>query len=179
WTAAPILVAPVAGLLSDRIGRRPVIGAGMLLQGVGLAWFALVATAGVGYGQLVLPLLIAGIGVSMALAAIPTAVLSAVAPPDMGKASGANSTFQRFGSVFGVALATAIFAANGHLGTPASFDAGFRPALAVAASLSLLGALTALAVRDRRRSRADVARPETPMAAIGNSGITSGAERVA
>jgi EmrB/QacA subfamily drug resistance transporter len=151
WTATPIVVAPAAGILSDRIGRRPVMVAGMVLQGVGLAWFALLATADAGYGAMVLPLLLAGAGVSMALAATPTAVLSAVAPPDMGKASGANSTFQRFGSVFGIAVGTAVFAANGHLGTAASFDSGFRPALAVLAGLSLLGALTALAVRDKRR----------------------------
>jgi EmrB/QacA subfamily drug resistance transporter len=150
WTATPILVAPAAGVLSDRIGRRPVMVAGMLLQGIGLGWFALEVSSSVGYGQLVLPLLIAGIGVSMALAATPTAVLSAVALADMGKASGANSTFQRFGSVFGVAVATAVFAANGHLGAAASFTAGFRPALAVLAGLSLLGALPALAVRARR-----------------------------
>lgn len=162
WTATPILVAPAAGVLSDRIGRRPVMAAGMLLQGIGLAWFALVATSSVGYGQLVLPLLVAGIGVSMALAATPAAVLSAVAPADMGKASGANSTFQRFGSVFGVAVASAVFAANGHLGTAASFGAGFRPALAVAAGLSVIGAMSALAVGSRRRLPA-AAQPEATM----------------
>ncbi len=51
WTATPILVAPTAGALSDRIGQRPVMVAGMLLQGVGLGWFALLATTGLGYGQ--------------------------------------------------------------------------------------------------------------------------------
>lgn len=168
WTATPILVAPVAGLLSDRVGQRPVMVVGMLLQGVGLAWFALVATAGVDYPHLVLPLLIAGVGVSMALATTPTAVLSAVAAPDIGKASGANSTLQRFGGAFGIAVASAVFAANGHLGTAASFDAGFRPALAVAAGLSLLGALTALAVGSRRRPTA--ARSEVA-AAILDTGV--------
>ncbi len=163
WTATPVLVAPLAGILSDRIGQRPVMVVGMLLQGVGLGWFAWEATAGVEYGQLILPLLIAGTGVSMALAATPTAVLSSVAPPDIGKASGANSTFQRFGSVFGVAVATAIFAANGHLGTPAAFADGFRPALAVLAGLSLLGVLPALAVRARREQPA-LARHEATLA---------------
>jgi EmrB/QacA subfamily drug resistance transporter len=154
WTAAPILVAPLAGVFSDRVGQRPIMVAGMLLQGLGLAWFALAATSTVGYISLVLPLLVSGIGASMALAATPTAVLGAVAPPDMGKASGANSTFQRFGSVFGIAIATAVFSANGHLGTASSFTNGFRPALALAAGLSIAGALTALAVRRQWREPA-------------------------
>jgi EmrB/QacA subfamily drug resistance transporter len=175
WTAAPILVAPATGALSDRIGRRPVMVVGMLLQGFGLAWLALVATTGASYGPLVLPLLIAGVGISMALAATPTAVLSAVAPADMGKASGANSTFQRFGSVFGIAIATAVFAANGSLGDPASFYAGFRPALTVLAGFSLLGALSALAVRSLRRAPAS-RRPETSVVASPGGG--AGAEAI-
>src|SRR5262249_38226303 len=119
-------------------------------------WFALMATTSASYGPLVPPLLLAGVGVSMALAATPTAVLSAVAPADMGKASGANSTFQRFGTVFGVAIGTAVFAANGALGTPASFTAGFRPALTTLACFSLLGALSALAVRSGRKAAAPI-----------------------
>jgi EmrB/QacA subfamily drug resistance transporter len=150
WTATPILVAPAAGTLSDRIGPRPVMATGMLLQGVGLAWFALVARTGAGYGSLVLPLVIAGVGISMAIPTTPAAALGAVAPADVGKASGTNSTLQRFGGAFGIAVATAVFAAYGHLGTPASFSAGFRPALAVVAGLSVLGGATALAVRGRR-----------------------------
>jgi MFS family permease len=67
WTASPLFVAPVAGLLTDRIGSRPILAAGMLLQGVGLGWFALLSTTGVAYGQLVVPLMVAGIGISMAL----------------------------------------------------------------------------------------------------------------
>jgi MFS family permease len=154
WTATPMLVAPIAGVVSDRFGQRPVMVIGMLLQGIGLAAFAVLATADVGYAQLILPLIAAGVGVSMVLASAPVAALGAVAPADLGKASGANSTLQRFGGAFGIAVATAVFAANGHLGTANSFDAGFRPALAVAASLSLLGAAAALAVTSRRRQPA-------------------------
>jgi EmrB/QacA subfamily drug resistance transporter len=168
WTATPILVAPLAGVFSDRVGQRPMMVTGMLLQGVGLAWFALAATSTAGYGSLVLPLLVSGIGVSMALAATPTAVLGAVAPADMGKASGANSTFQRFGSVFGVAIATAVFSANGHLGTASSFTDGFRPALELAAGLSVAGAVTALAVGRQRRAPAHAAtQPEVVTSATG------------
>jgi EmrB/QacA subfamily drug resistance transporter len=164
WTATPMLVAPVAGMLADRVGQRPMMVAGVLLQGVGLAWLALAATSTTGYAPLVLPLILAGVGISMALPAVPTAALGAVRPSDMGKASGANSTLQRFGGVFGIAIATAVFAANGHLGTAASFSSGFRPALLVSAAFSVLGAFTALAVR-RRRPVPARATAEEPIAA--------------
>jgi EmrB/QacA subfamily drug resistance transporter len=150
WTATPMVVAPLAGMLADRIGPRPVMTAGMLLQGGGFAWIALVVGIGMGYGVLILPFVIAGVGASMVLATSSTAALSAVDPAEMGKASGANSTLQRFGGAFGIAAATAVFAANGHLGTAAAFTAGFRPALALAAGLSIVGAITAVAVGGRR-----------------------------
>ena len=40
---------------------------------------------------------------------------------------------QRFGAVFAIAIASSVFAANGHLGSPAGVTDGFRPAMAVAA----------------------------------------------
>ena len=151
WTATPLLIAPAAGFLSDRIGRRPVLVLGMTLQGVGLIWFGLLATTGVAYGELVLPLIIAGVGISMALPVVPTVVVSAVRPQDMGKASGVNSTLQRFGAAFAVAVGAAVFASHGHIGSPTSFVAGFQPALIVVASLSLIGAITALGVQPSTR----------------------------
>jgi EmrB/QacA subfamily drug resistance transporter len=150
WTVTPLVVAPLAGMLSDRIGRRPLLATGMVVQAIGLGWVAALAAAGASYGEFVPPLIMAGIGISMALPIAPAAVLSAVAPPDMGKASGVNSTLQRFGSAFAIAIAAAVFSANGHLGTPVSFTAGFRPALAVVAGLSFLGAVSALAIGSRR-----------------------------
>ncbi len=164
WTGTPLLVSPAAGALSDRIGRRPVMAAGMLLQGVGLGWVALLATTSVGYSHLVAPLVVAGVGISMALPTTPTAALSAVAPADLGKASGANASLQRFGGAFGVAVASAVFAANGRLGAPASFTAGFRPALTLAAGFSLLGVVSALAVGGNRRLEA-AAQPQEPVTA--------------
>ena len=150
WTAVPLVVAPLAGMLSERIGRRPLLIVGMTVQAIGLSWVALLATIHAPYGPFVLPLLIAGIGISMALPIAPAAVLSAVAPADMGKASGVNSTLQRFGSAFAVAIAAAVFAANGHIGSPAAFTSGFRPSLTVIAVLSLVGAVSALAIGQRR-----------------------------
>jgi EmrB/QacA subfamily drug resistance transporter len=147
WTAAPLLVAPAAGRVSDRIGRRPVMVTGMGLQAAGLGWFALEATAALRYSAMVAPLLVAGVGISMALPTTATAALSAVRPHELGKASGANSTVQRLGAVFGVAIVTTVFTAAGRSGTVPGFAVGFRPALAAAAGLSLLGAVTALTLR--------------------------------
>jgi MFS family permease len=151
WTLTPLLIAPAAGLLADRIGARPLMAAGLALQAAGLAWIDLDATGAAGYGQFVLPLMLAGIGASMAIPTIPASALNAVPPADLGRASGVQSTLQRFGSVFGVAIAGAVFSANGHLSSPAAVISGFRPALATAALFSLAGALAALGAGDRRR----------------------------
>ena len=151
WTITPLVIAPLAGVLSDRVGRRPVLVLGMLLQGIGLAWIGTIAATGASYSAFVVPLIIAGLGISMAIPVVATAALSAVSSRDMGKASGVNSTLQRFGAAFAVAIGAAVFAANGHLGTAASFTAGFRPALDVVAGLSIVGAFTALAVAGKHR----------------------------
>jgi MFS family permease len=151
WTATPLLIAPVAGRLSDRIGRRPVLATGLLLQAVGLGWFALLADGRPHYAVLVTPLVVAGIGISMALPTAATAAINAVRPEEMGKASGTNSTLQRLGAVFCVAIATTVFTAAG--GTATTFAAGFRPALEIVAAMSLLGVGTASALRGRHASR--------------------------
>lgn len=151
WTATPVAVAPLAGWLADRIGPRPLLATGLAMQAAGLAWFGSQVSAGGGYGRFVAPLMLAGVGVSMALPATPAAALGAVAASDIGRASGVNNTLQRFGGAFGVAAVTAVFTAYGHLSSPAGVVAGYRPAIAVSAALSFLGALTALAVGPRRR----------------------------
>jgi MFS family permease len=156
WTATPMIVAPLAGALADRIGTRPLLTVGLAMQAGGLAWVALLASAGAsGYGRYVVPFILAGVGISMAIPTVPTAALGAVSSADVGRASGVNNTMQRFGGAFGIALVSAVFAGNGHLGTAASFTAGYRPAMLGAAGLSLLGALAAVAI-GRRRPNVDV-----------------------
>jgi EmrB/QacA subfamily drug resistance transporter len=147
WLAMPMFVSPLAGALGDRIGPRPVIVCGLLLQAAGFGWVAERAGSGLGYMEMAVALLIAGIGISMALPTAPTAVMGAVDSHEIGTASGVASTMQRFGAVFAVAIATAVFTGSGHFGSPGSVIAGFRPALGVCAGLSLLGALAALGLR--------------------------------
>ena len=82
----------------------------------------------------------------MALPTVPTAVLNAVAPHELGKASGINYMMQRFGAVFAIAVGSAVFSAYGHLGTPAGVTDGFRPALVACVVFALLAAVSALAI---------------------------------
>ncbi len=148
--ATPMFISPLAGALSDRIGRRPIMVVGLTLQTLGFIWVAARGSLATSWIELSLALLVAGIGISMALPTVPTAVLSAVAPEEMGKASGINYMAQRFGAVFAIAIASAIFSSYGHLGTPATVTAGFKPALWACAALAALAALSATAISSRR-----------------------------
>ena len=58
-----------------------------------------------------------------------------------------TNTMQKFGAVFGIAVATTVFNAYGSLASATAVISGYRPALPVAAALSVLGALTALTLR--------------------------------
>ncbi len=165
WTATPVIVAPLAGAIADQIGTRPLLTAGLALQAGGLAWIAAIAGTHGGYGRFVLPLIIAGVGISMSIPAVASAALGAVPPTEIGTASGVNNTMQRFGGAFGVAIVTAVFTAHGSLASPAGVVAGYRPALAVSALLSLAGAAAAVAI-GRRPAPLQRTAPEQPQAVL-------------
>jgi EmrB/QacA subfamily drug resistance transporter len=156
--ATPMVVSPLAGAISDRIGARPIMVIGLALQALGFAWVAARGSLHTSWVELVVAMLVAGVGVSMALPTVPTAVLNAVPAARLGKASGVNYMAQRFGTVFATAIATAVFSAHGHLGDPASVTAGFRPALWSAVVFAVLAAASALAIPAPARRRATAAR---------------------
>ncbi|HKE78115.1 MAG TPA: DHA2 family efflux MFS transporter permease subunit [Solirubrobacteraceae bacterium] len=141
WGVVPFLLAPRAGALADRVGARPLIAGGLALQTAGLAWIALVAGADMAYGELVAPMTIIGLGVTMALPALTKTVVGGVAMADIGKASGAFSTLRQLGAAFGVAVVVAVFAGAGGYGSPQAFTDGFIPAIGVAAGLAFLAAV--------------------------------------
>jgi EmrB/QacA subfamily drug resistance transporter len=140
WTATLFFVAPIAGKLVERFGERVFMTVGPLLQAVGIGWIALSADAGMSYVELVPPLIIAGVGISMSFPAAQNSVISSVPPSAIGKASGVNSTMRELGGVFGIAVSVAVFAAAGSYASPESFTDGFSAAMGVAASISLLSA---------------------------------------
>jgi EmrB/QacA subfamily drug resistance transporter len=148
----PMFVAPLAGAISERVGMRPVIAVGLVLQSAGFGWVALSASLHPSYSEIVVALLIAGVGVSMTLPTVPTAVLAAVEPGEIGVASGVNNMMQRFGAVFGIAVGTSVFAAYGSLESAGEVTSGFRPAIAVvAAGFALLGAVAAGLIKCNQR----------------------------
>jgi MFS family permease len=158
WTGTLFLCAPVAGMLADRYGERPFMTGGLLLQAVGMSWIALIAEPGMGYGELVLPLIVAGVGVSAAIPAVQSSVVGSVGEESIGKAAGTNSTMRELGGVLGIAVAVAVFTGAGSFASPEAFADGFAPAIGVAAGLSLLGAAAGLGLPALSRP-AGVGRP--------------------
>jgi EmrB/QacA subfamily drug resistance transporter len=152
WTVTFITVAPVVGSLVDRFGERPFMVAGLSLQALGMGWIALIADPGLTYWEFVLPSVVAGVGVSMAIPSAQNSVVGSVADEDVGKAAGANSMMRELGGVFGIAVAVAVFGGAGSFASPEAFLDGFAPAIGVVAALSLAGAIVALALPGRRRA---------------------------
>jgi len=160
WTATLFLVAPIAGALADRIGERPLLVGGLALQAAGMGWIALIAGPGLAYGALIAPLVVAGIGASMAIPPAASSVLGAVAREEVGKAAGANSMLRELGGVFGIAILVAVFSGAGSYASAATFSVGFAPAIAVSAALSLAGAIAGLGLPGRARPTAAARRPQ-------------------
>ncbi len=151
WTATLFVTAPIAGAVVSKIGERPLVAIGLLMQAIGLGWIAMIMTPGVAYASMIAPLAVAGVGVSMAMPAVQNAVLGSVAVVEMGKASGVFNMGRFLGGMFGIAALVAVFSANGAASSPATFSAGFAAAMMVAAALSLLGAFAGLWLPARRR----------------------------
>ncbi len=162
----PMLVSPIAGAVSDRIGRRPVMVTGLTLQTLGFIWTVVRGSLATSWIELTLALLVAGIGISMALPTVPTAVLNAVAESETGKASGVNYMAQQLGTVFAIAIGSAVFSAHGHPGNPAAVTAGFRPALWSCVVFAALAAVSAVGITAApRRADAAIHAADIPVAA--------------
>jgi EmrB/QacA subfamily drug resistance transporter len=151
WTAMPMFVAPVAGAFSDRIGGRPLMAAGMALQAVALAWMAVVSTVGMSYVELLVPFVMAGVGMALYFAPSAHVILESVSRAEEGKASGAANAVRELGGVFGIAVLGSIFANQGGYGAPQQFVDGLYPAVWVGAAVVAVGSLMALAIPSRKR----------------------------
>jgi len=150
WTAMPVLVAPIAGPLSDRIGGKPLLAAGLALQTAGLAWIAILTSTSVTYGSLIPAFVLSGVGMGLFFVPVATVVFGSVGVDEQGVASGANNSFRELGGTMGVAVLGSVFSAAGSFGSKAAFVAGLRPALLVGTIVLGLGAVAATLIPNRR-----------------------------
>jgi EmrB/QacA subfamily drug resistance transporter len=150
WTATLVVFAPLGGALVNRLGERTVVVVGLLMDVAGLMYVATIASPDVTYIALVGPLVLAGAGVSLAMPAAQHAVLSAVAPAEIGKASGIFNMFRFLGATAGIAANAAIFIAKSHGVTAPDFSAGFVAAVFLSTAFAFLAALAGLFLPARR-----------------------------
>jgi MFS family permease len=151
WTAMPMLIAPLAGALSDRVGGHRLMAVGLALQSAGLFWIAAVSTPTTPYAELIGPFMLSGVGMSLFFAPVANVVLSSVRPEHEGKASGANNAIRELGGVFGVAVLAAVFAHVGGYATTDEFTHGMTIAVYLGAALVALGSVAGFLIGARRR----------------------------
>ncbi|MFJ4783239.1 MFS transporter [Streptomyces sp. NPDC088794] len=154
WTGMPMLVAPIAGILSDRIGGRPVVATGLFLQAAGLAWMASVVTPDVSYAVQLPGLIVSGIGMALYFAPAANLVMSSVLPKEQGIASGANNALREVGGALGIAIMASIFASQGGYESGQRFVDGLQPALVTGAGVVALAGVAALLIPTRRSEKA-------------------------
>ncbi|MFI9635436.1 MFS transporter [Nocardia sp. NPDC051929] len=141
WTMAPMVVAPLAGLIVDKVGARALLTTGQTLLAVALGWMALVTSVDASYLLFVGPFLLGGIGMGLTFAPGATVVMAAAAEEDRAMASGTNNTLREVGVAMGVAVLASVFAARGSYLDPQSYVDGLVPAVWVGAAIVAVGAL--------------------------------------
>jgi MFS family permease len=141
-----MVVAPLAGVFSERFGSRPFMAGGLALQAGGLAWIASIAGTHLAYSQMILPFILAGAGMALVFAPSANAVLSSVRTDQAGQASGANNAIREIGGVLGVSVLASIFTASGGYASAQAFIDGLLPALWVGAAVLAAGAIVVLAL---------------------------------
>ncbi len=160
WTGATMIVAPLAGYFSERIGSRPFMVAGLGLQAIALGWLATLTSVDETYSSMIVPFVLAGAGMALVFAPSANAVLSSVRTSEAGQASGATNAIRELGGVLGIAVLATVFTSNGSYASPQAYVAGLVPAMWVGAAVLSAGALIALALPFSTRVASPEARSE-------------------
>jgi predicted MFS family arabinose efflux permease len=155
-----ILIAPVAGNLSDTIGSRWLMGTGMTLLGTSSLLYLRVGVHTTFWGLLP-QLLVGGVGMAMTMSPMTSAAMASVPIDKAGVGSGVLNSFRQVGGSLGIALMGAILASYVHPGdrSPADFVSGLHAALFTSAMIAFGAAVVALVLvkPTTRRSEAHVA----------------------
>jgi len=144
WTLAPMVIAPLAGLLAPRIGTRILMVVGLVMQATALIWLAAILDLDTPYAAMVAPFVIAGVGMGLVFAPSATALLATLGIVDHAKASGVNSTVREIGLALGTAVLTAIFLGAGGELVPDLYVEAARPAVFVGGIVLVISAIAAL-----------------------------------
>ncbi|GAY78728.1 hypothetical protein NBRC111894_4282 [Sporolactobacillus inulinus] len=147
WTGTLVIIAPIAGKAVDKFGERLVAITGLLLQGIGYLWIVLSSVPGNPYWLMIIPLIVAGAGISMAGPALQKAALGSVSRAEIAKASGIYNMFRLLGGAVGITVSVIIFYAFGDIVTTTAFTNGFSAAMIGSSVLSLLGILSSVGLR--------------------------------
>ncbi len=143
WTATIMLVAPLAGLLTSRLGARPIVVTGMIAMTAALFWMGTVAERATPYTSLLPAFILAGLGMGLTFAPLSATVMGAARGTQQGQASGVYNTVRELGGVFGVAILGTIF--QGYAtNTLAGFVDGFHASLLAGSAFLALSVLISI-----------------------------------
>jgi EmrB/QacA subfamily drug resistance transporter len=171
-----VVVAPLAGRMTDRIGSRAFLTAGMGLLAVQLVYFSRLGSDA-SYWQLLPAMLIGGVGMACTMTPSAAAATRSVPVEKAGVGSAVLNAFRQVGGSMGVALMGAIMASQAHGARPhlgatlspaqeaafkAAFMSGFQDALMVAAVIAAAGAIVALVLVRPHEIEERAARREAP-----------------
>lgn len=141
WTGTLVLVAPFAGVAVDKYGEKLIATLGLIFQGIGYILIMILVNDHSSYAKMIIPLAIAGVGLSMAGPALQKVVLGAVAKTEIGKASGIYNVFRLLGGAVGTTISVIVFYQFGGMGSLALFTSGFRAVMLSAGLISILGVI--------------------------------------
>ena len=144
WTLAPMVIAPLAGLIAPRIGTRILMVVGLVMQATALIWLTAILDLDTPYAAMIAPFVIAGVGMGLVFAPSATALLATLGIVDHAKASGVNSTVREIGLALGTAVLTAIFLGAGGELIPDLYVEAARPAVFVGGIVLVISAIAAL-----------------------------------
>ncbi|OTQ72735.1 MULTISPECIES: MFS transporter [unclassified Gilliamella] len=151
WTATLVVIAPFAGNAVDKFGEKTIATLGLFLQGIGYLLIIFLVNLTNSYIAMAIPLMIAGMGLSMAGPALQKSVLSAVEPIYLGKASGIYNIFRLFGGAIGTTISVIIFNIYGGITNSLAFAQGFDAVIITTGVISLLGIVFSLKLSTRNK----------------------------
>ncbi len=172
-----VLIAPIAGRMTDRVGPRWLISAGLLLVSGALYWLTTIEVSTT-YADIWPSFVLMGVGMALVMSPMSTAAMNAVDASKAGVASGLLSMNRMIGGTFGVAVIGAVLQSQAPTGTddPVAFVHAFSSGMWVATAVALAGVVVAVTMlRGKATEAPSVAEAEAPATATGEFAVGSGA----